>query len=96
MFTQLFFGGACVCTNVDHSEDEVLLFENHFGLSMNNDVDPYFALFVLDAWGGWRGLVSSRHVRVLRWTCTSIKALSLDSHELVSELSMRTTSHYLC
>ena len=62
---------------------------------MNNDVDPYLAFFVLDAWGGWRGLVFSRHIRVRRWSCTSIKALSLDSHELVSELSMSTASFFV-
>ena len=34
-----------------HDEsDEVLLFGKHFGLSMNNDVHPYLAPFVLDAW----------------------------------------------
>ena len=70
-----------VCTNVCHSEDEVLLFGKHFGLLMNNDVLPYLAPFVLDAYVGWRGLVSSRHIRVpgevvlqskrCLWTATS-------------------------
>ena len=36
--------------------------------------------------------MSSRRIRVRRCGCTSIKALSLDSHELVSELSMSTAS----
>ena len=40
--------------------------------------------------------MSSRHIRVRRWSCTPIKALSVDSHELVSELSMSTDSYTLC
>ena len=59
----MLFGGAYVYTNVCHSEDEVLLFRKNFNLSINNDVHPYLAPFVLDALGGMGGLVSSRHIR---------------------------------
>ena len=51
-FAHLLFGGAYVCTKLCHSEDEILLFGKHFGLSMNNDVHQYLAPFVLDAWVG--------------------------------------------
>ena len=94
-FAHLLFKDPQVCTNVCHSEDEVLLFGKHLGLSMN-DVHLYLAPFVLNAWVGWRGLVSSRHIRVRRWSCTPIKALSVDSHEPVYELSMSADSYTLC
>ena len=63
-FAQILFGCAYVCTNVCHSEDEVLLFGKHFGLSMNTRTYIRTSLpFVLDALGEMGGLVSSRHIR---------------------------------
>ena len=49
-FAQMLFGGAYVCTDVFHSEDEVLLFRKHFGLSINNDLLPYLALSFWMLW----------------------------------------------
>ena len=80
-FAQLLFEGAYVCTNVCHSEDEVLLFGKHFGLSITT---TYIRTSLLSFWlFGWdkvvwclpvtfvcAGRVVLRSKRYL-WTATS-------------------------
>ena len=84
----MLFGGAYVCTNVCRSDDEILLFGKHFGLSMYNDVHPYLAPFVLDAWMGWR------HIRTqVKWYSDQSVVCGQPD---VSTLSMGTAPYTLC